>query len=93
MSSVKHPSIIKLKDRAYFRKLEEELVKHGNVKVTGHGVFKLKRVKLNVFNAREQKHMGEKEFVRMHFYPAKDFKQKIQAFNPGKKVIHRKRKS
>lgn len=79
MISKKHPAIIKLKDKSYFDALEQELVRHGNVKVTGHGVFKVKSVKARkIYNVGKGEYGMVKPQKKVVFYPSKAFKEAIQ---------------
>lgn len=85
MISKKHPAIIKLKDKSYFNLLESELVKHGNVKVTGHGVFKLKKVKeRKIYNVGKGEYGMVKPQVKIVFHASKMFKDVIQKYGNKK---------
>ena len=85
MISKKHPAIIKLKDRNYFDTLEQELSKHGNVKVTGHGVFKLKKVKARkIYNVGLGKYGMVMPQTKIVFHPSKAFKEAVQKYGDKK---------
>jgi len=85
MISKKHPAIIKLKDRDYFDTLERELAQHGNVKVTGHGVFKLKKVKARkIYNVGKREYGMVKPQTKVVFHASKAFKKAIQKYGDKK---------
>jgi len=82
MANIKHKSIIKLKDKQFFVLLEQELIKHGMVKVTGLGVFKLMKMKSHTRYIPGSKKVGiTKAYVKIVFIPTKTLKVNVQKYN------------
>ncbi len=85
MANIRHKSIIKLNDTQFFDLLTTELLKHGLVKVTGLGVFKLKHMKARSCYIVGSNKMGKIDSrVKLSFLPTKSLKINIQSYN-GKK--------
>lgn len=79
--NIRHSSIIKLKDQQFFELLVKELITHGIVKVTGLGVFKLKKMSEQKRYIPGSKKMGiVKARVKLIFTPTKQIKDNIQKY-------------
>lgn len=73
--------IIRLKPHpALAEQLQDEILKNGGLKITGFGIFKLKRTKgsKNALNPYTQKRQRFSPKTKITFKPVKDFKDKLQ---------------
>ena len=60
--------------------LQNQIIKHGGLKITGFGMFKLKRTKgsKNALNPYSQKRQKFSPKTKVSFRPVKSFKDKMQ---------------
>ena len=81
MANIKQKSIIKLSPHpTLVEDLQNQIIKHGGLKITGFGMFKLKRTKgsKNALNPYSQKRQKFSPKTKVSFRPVKSFKDKMQ---------------
>lgn len=80
MANKKQKSIIKINPHPHVvEQLKTQLVKNGGLKITGFGVFDLKRMKAHTnFNPGANKFEKFPAYVKINFLPTKSLKQAIQ---------------
>lgn len=82
MANNKQNSIIKLKDKTFFQLLTTELIKHGRVKITGLGIFKLKVMKEHSRYVPGNKRVNKiKKHTKLTFTPTRALKEQLQKYN------------
>lgn len=81
MPNIKQKAIVKLSPHpSLVDQLQKQIIKHGGLKITGFGMFKLKRTNgsknaLNPFTQKRQKFLPK---TKINFRPVKSFKDKMQ---------------
>jgi len=85
MPNIKQKSIIKLTPHpTLVEELQKQIIKNGGLKITGFGMFKLKRTKgsKNALNPYSQKRQKFSPKTKVSFKPVKSFKEKMQKWKP-----------
>ncbi len=83
MANIPQKSIIKLSPHPNLvEQIQKQIIKHGGVKITGFGMFKLKRTNgsKNALNPYTQKRQKFSPRTKISFRPVKSFKDKIQTW-------------
>lgn len=81
MPNIQQKSIVKLTPHPQLvEQLIKQLIKHGGLKITGFGMFKLKRTNgsKNAFNPHTRKRQRFLPKIKVSFRPVKSFKDEIQ---------------
>lgn len=76
---------MKFKTQDFSITLVDDLLKYGRVKVTGLGIFSLKRMKgRNGYSIGSNSMVEYPEYVKVVFSPTLLFKEKVQVWNKKK---------
>ena len=81
MPNKSQKSIVRLSPHpALVKQLSQQLIKHGSLKITGFGIFKLKRTKgsKRALNPYSQKFQSFPPKTKIVFKPIKSLKEEIQ---------------